>query len=312
MEALLNAIDSTPIIDNHAHNLLLPHELKARNFISITTEAEDGAVEATPSSLSHIRAVKQLSDILGCNPDWDEVQAAVAKRREEPEDRWAKYCFEGIETVLIDDGLDASTVYDWKWHDRLTRSPCKRIVRIEKVAESILDAILGKKSQPSSTGHVDLAQESLALFKEWDADFVRAIKGACQDPNVVGFKSVICYRTGLDIPDSQYSAGLQQAMEPLCDLRTPFRLNDEVLSPWFLLTAARIIETSGKPLQFHTGLGDNDITLSLSNPSLMQRFIKNHPDLQIVLLHASYPFTREAGYLGKPTSEKNYCSISRD
>lgn len=79
----------------------------------------------------------------------------------------------------------------------------------------------------------------------------------------------------------------------------PFRLDDEVLSPSFLLMASKIIKSSGKPLQFHTGLGDNDITLSLSTPSLMQPFIKDHPDLKIVLLHSSYPFTREAGYLGK-------------
>ena len=43
--------------------------------------------------------------------------------------------------------------------------------------------------------------------------------------------------------------------------------------------------------------GDNDITLRLSNPSYLQPFIKEYPKLPIVLLHASYPFTREAGYL---------------
>lgn len=51
------------------------------------------------------------------------------------------------------------------------------------------------------------------------------------------------------------------------------------------------------PLQFHTGLGDNDINLSRSSPALLQNFVKVYPKLRIVLLHASYPFTREAGYL---------------
>jgi len=52
-----------------------------------------------------------------------------------------------------------------------------------------------------------------------------------------------------------------------------------------------------KPIQFHTGLGDNDITLSKASPSHLQGFIRAYPTVPIVLLHASYPFTREAGYL---------------
>ena len=50
-------------------------------------------------------------------------------------------------------------------------------------------------------------------------------------------------------------------------------------------------------MQFHTGLGDNDITLSLSSPAHMQPIIKAYPKAKIVLLHSSYPYTRDAGYL---------------
>ena len=50
-------------------------------------------------------------------------------------------------------------------------------------------------------------------------------------------------------------------------------------------------------VQFHTGLGDNDITLSRASPAEMQPLIKAYPNTKIVLLHSSYPFTREAGYL---------------
>ncbi len=44
-------------------------------------------------------------------------------------------------------------------------------------------------------------------------------------------------------------------------------------------------------------MGDNDITLGLSSPSHLQPLIKAYPTTKIVLLHSSYPFTREAGYL---------------
>ena len=50
-------------------------------------------------------------------------------------------------------------------------------------------------------------------------------------------------------------------------------------------------------MQFHTGLGDADITLARSSPSHLQPLLEAFPDTPVVLLHASYPFTREAGYL---------------
>ena len=50
-------------------------------------------------------------------------------------------------------------------------------------------------------------------------------------------------------------------------------------------------------MQFHTGLGDNDIFLNLSSPSHLQPLIKAYPNTKIVLLHSSYPYTQEAGYL---------------
>jgi predicted TIM-barrel fold metal-dependent hydrolase len=50
-------------------------------------------------------------------------------------------------------------------------------------------------------------------------------------------------------------------------------------------------------VQFHTGLGDRDITLRLSSPAHMQPIIEGFPRTKFVLLHSSYPYTQEAGYL---------------
>jgi len=136
--------------------------------------------------------------------------------------------------------------------------------------------------------------------------FVASVNGALSDPDVVGFKSIICYRTGLEIkPWEALTRGgdqMQDALDALRKNKKPFtRLEDNVLSPYFLHVAAMLIEkhegSRRLPLQFHTGLGDNDIMLTRSSPSLLQNFIKAYPKLRIVLLHASYPFTKEAGYL---------------
>ena len=50
-------------------------------------------------------------------------------------------------------------------------------------------------------------------------------------------------------------------------------------------------------MQFHTGLGDADITLTRANPAHLQPLIEKYPRAKFVLLHASYPYTRDAAYL---------------
>jgi len=50
-------------------------------------------------------------------------------------------------------------------------------------------------------------------------------------------------------------------------------------------------------VQFHTGLGDSDITLTSASPAHLQPLIAANPRATFVLLHSSYPYTREAGYL---------------
>jgi predicted TIM-barrel fold metal-dependent hydrolase len=50
-------------------------------------------------------------------------------------------------------------------------------------------------------------------------------------------------------------------------------------------------------VQFHTGLGDADITLTRASPAHLQPLIVANPRTTFVLLHAGYPYMREAGYL---------------
>ena len=61
----------------------------------------------------------------------------------------------------------------------------------------------------------------------------------------------------------------------------------------------RAAARQGLPTQFHTGFGDPDLDLRLANP-LHLRPVLEDPELKharLVLLHASYPYAREAGYL---------------
>jgi hypothetical protein len=293
MDDLIKAINTTPIIDNHAHPLLIPSAQAKYPLLAITTEAQGNAMRSTPSSLSHIRAVNQLSEVLGCEATWDAVVQAIYVEKAKPDDVWAKRCMEGIETILVDDGLDGKEeAFDYAWHDRLTRSKCKRIVRIEKVAEEIIDELLKRSSTTAD-----------ALFTALIGSFDEEIQKAIADPEVVGFKSVICYRTGLNIPpllpDGEVKSRFVEHISKLqaTGAKSFKRIDGQPLNAFLVHRTAYFIQGHKKPFQFHTGLGDNDITLTRSSPSHLQDFIRLYPEVPIVLLHASYPWTKEAGYL---------------
>ena len=59
------------------------------------------------------------------------------------------------------------------------------------------------------------------------------------------------------------------------------------------------LERFRMPVQFHTGFGDPDLDLRLGNPLYMRSLLEDRRfrNAPIVLLHASYPYAQEAGYL---------------
>lgn len=300
-----------PVVDNHAHNLLRPHGLRSTDFLAITSEATGEALEDAPRSLAHIRAVKQLRHLydLPADASWDAILRERNRLLYENPDALTRKCLQGTQTILIDDGLGNPDDFEpYQWHSKFTLSPCKRIVRIEAVASSVL-AILHKQWKlPVGISIADEEACSLAWVK-FIATFEEAIAQAIEDDEVVGFKSVICYRTGLGVKtgsDLQVTeAGLRSFMDdflPDCEARD-FRVEHKGMNDALVISTCKLIAAGfqqrhiAKPLQFHTGLGDNDISLLDSRPGWLQQLIAAYPLVPIVLLHSSYPFTKEAGYL---------------
>ena len=64
-----------------------------------------------------------------------------------------------------------------------------------------------------------------------------------------------------------------------------------------LIAAAHAQHQFAKPLQFHTGIGNKEIPVLEANPACLQPLITAFPTVPIILLHASYPYTRIAGHL---------------
>ncbi|OCK84885.1 developmental protein-like protein fluG [Lepidopterella palustris CBS 459.81] len=308
LEPLRAVINACPIIDSHAHNLLLPTQLESQPFEAITSEAQGRALRDTFKSLAHLRAERQLKELYECpsDADWEQILDKRAEWLKKDHDGLVRKCLQGTYCILMDDGLGgAEKVHNYDWHDKFTPVPTKRIVRIETVAENLMANIL-KKATEEDFEEERYLSDIWVLFTE---EFGRAIMDAIRDFDVAGFKTVVCYRTGLDV-EPDYTECLRHIGTPFehyvirCIKKRKYRIERKAVNDYLVLKTLEILSenvpTKGgvsKPLQFHTGLGDNDINLLQSNPAHLQPLIENYTNVPFVLLHSAYPYTREAGYL---------------
>jgi len=163
------------------------------------------------------------------------------------------------------------------WHERF--APTFRLIRIEHLGAQLL-------TQTST----------------W-SQFMDAFRAGLEqhDPAVVGFKSIVAYRSGLRLAPADPSAA-GQAFARLREAvahGAPARIATKPLNDWLVWTMMEIAAREAIPVQFHTGFGDPDLDLREANP-LHLRPLLERADLRpapVILLHAGYPFTRELGYL---------------
>ncbi|EED13731.1 extracellular developmental signal biosynthesis protein FluG [Talaromyces stipitatus ATCC 10500] len=305
LQDLCSLVRTHPIIDNHAHNLLTAEnalDYEKYPLESITSEASGEALKQAPYTLSHRLAVKQLAELFNCDPNWEAIKAARKERVTANYHGLVQKCLDGTFSLLLDDLLTDCDIEDYRWHNQFVGSPSglRRIVRIEAVASQICRDFWGEEAAPE--------HRMSRHIRRFTGEFEMRIKEHCLDPMVAGFKSVICYRTGLNVEaginDDDTWDSCQEALHHIVENDPSCRMAKKPLNDLLVnLTLHVIRETASqkgskpKPIQFHTGLGDNDIDLVLANPAYLQPLIEKFHDVDFVLLHSSYPYTREAGYL---------------
>lgn len=128
-----------PAIDNHAHPLLKREHRHKFAFEGLVSESTGEALtQDALYTLACYRATLQLGKLFRFEeePTWDAVKSF---RQDMDYESLCRLCMEGtsIQCILLDDGLGGVSEFaeDYKWHDRFTSSPNKRIVRVEILAE---------------------------------------------------------------------------------------------------------------------------------------------------------------------------------
>ncbi|KUM63119.1 hypothetical protein ACN42_g4003 [Penicillium freii] len=304
LNPLRDLIQSHPLIDHHAHNLL--NRESATDYDNypieaITSSADGPALENARTTLPSLRAITQLSELYGhaCE-NWNDIQSAHDQSVREDYDDLIRKSLSGTHALLLDNFLrDDEDIEPSTGHDSFTVSPTKRIVQIEALAESTILQVSNARKNGES------------VWNNFRQLFQDALGEALDDPNIVAFKSEISCRVGLDVdPYSSDDTTLGGSLIRILDsgtTRSGFEVNDKQICDWIVQQTLKAISFKkkagvAKPLLFHTGLGDDRINLLRANPACLQPLIAQYASADIVLLHAGYPYTREAGYLASAYS----------
>jgi predicted TIM-barrel fold metal-dependent hydrolase len=275
-------LSSIPVIDHHTHALLReggPFNLTG--FQRFFSESDDPRIHADHAgqTLFFRWAIKELAAYFGCEPIATEVLAA---RNAFQPDELARRMFRdaNLAVLLIDYGFGAGI--NLTPEELQAKLPCRieRILRLETMAQELI-----------------LKNESYDSFLE---AFTNRVENARANGHV-GLKSIIAYRTGLAIKEWSREDGLaafQRAREH-AKQEGVVRLADKPLNDILVLRALEVAERERLPVQFHTGFGDPDVDLLLANPLHLRPLLQSgrFSNVPFVLLHASYPYTRQLSYL---------------
>lgn len=275
-------LSAVPIVDHHCHSLLrLAAPLTAVDYPRFFTESGEAEIRArhAASTIFFRWAVKELAAHFGCAAT---TEAVVAARAAVPSEILAARMLDdaGLTTLLLDHGYQSS---DTLTPDELGKSIRQRIGPILRLET--------------------LAQELIVRHETFDAmlDAYDATVRSARDRGYVGLKSIIAYRTGLEVQVTPREAAVAAFADAKERARRDGRLRLAVkpLNDYLLVHALDLAARDGMPVQIHTGFGDDELDLRGANPLHLRPVITNarYARVPFCLLHAGYPYTRALSYL---------------
>ena len=263
--SLRDIVFNYPAIDNHAHPLLKEEHRKSLAFEGLISGARPNAIEDAVHSLPGYRATRQLAELYGLDPgaDWEEIKSY---RDTLEYDQLCDMSMKrsGIQCLLLDDGLRGARemANDLSWHGRFTNNSVYRLVRIETVAEvrirylpsqgcrwMVLTMRLEHLLKSLSTTDPDF------IFEAFHSALYSMLRIYACHPAVVGFKSVVCYRTGLNIsPNSDDLSSVEMGIASTVSSwngeaggSDELRLANRALNDFVVRTALSIATEFNKP-----------------------------------------------------------------
>jgi len=132
-------------------------------------------------------------------------------------------------------------------------------------------------------------------------DLVSSVEGeaeaAAADPRCVAYKSIIAYRSGLDVGDPSPSQAAEAFDRWKAEGWRESREHGKPVRDFLLRRALEVARRHDRPFHIHCGAGDPDIDLAHAGPVNLWPLLVDHQAQPIVLVHAGYPWIPEAAYI---------------
>jgi len=276
MAAQPSDLDLGRFVDHHCHGLVVA-DLDRPAFEAMMNEAQ----RPSPPGTTYFDSMLGLAIRRWCAPVLDVEPLAspddyLRRRRElgAADVNHRLVAAAGIDTFLVDTGLNGGKLCTPSELASMSGGSASEIVRLEKVAEDVLDA-----GVPAGSFADEIVERLTAA-------------------EAVAFKSIAAYRVGLELPDTKPSSDALVAalseVQPGAGGR--HRIAQPVVNAWLAWTAIEL----GMPLQFHAGYGDRDLDLLASDPLRLTAFLQATQErgVRVLLLH-NYPYHRNAAYLAQ-------------
>ncbi len=230
----------------------------------------------TDSTLFGIALRRWLARHLGCEPTRDAVTAARDEALRADPVAYTKGLLDavGVVAILSDEGYPQPPIPA----DEFATTIGVTVHRVSRLEPWILQ-------------HRDGSFEDLVSGVEAEAT------DAASDPNCVAFKSVVAYRTGLDVGDPSSSEAAAAFERWRGDDWHETREHAKPVRDFLVRRALAVAKANDRPFHFHCGGGDPDINLTHAGPTSIFRLLVDVQDQPVVLVHSGYPWIREAAYI---------------
>jgi predicted TIM-barrel fold metal-dependent hydrolase len=244
--------------------------------MSVSRRVEENGLQET---IAYRRMIHWLAGMLGTK---DDDLSVLSKRNSKARDfpGYLRQLFDDarIEGMALDNGLEPISFGEFR---KYAPGRLYRVYRIEPLLKRLL--------------------ESTRTFEALFGSFDEAIRSAVKKEGFAGFKTVIAYRTGLDIsaPDEDEARRSFRAYRRGDERMEWFGPRVKPVRDFLLSHVAERARGLGSFLQIHTGLGDTDIVPEKCDPLLLKRFLSQDrvSKVAVVLIHGGFPYTAGAAWL---------------
>lgn len=302
-------LSALPVVDVHCHPFLNPGPYSPDDFVNAIAFSgggldfmREGGVPDGPdlhAEIQHVRrntlwiryAVRQLAALLDCAPT---VEAVAAARNEAMAGDYTAYAHRlyaaaGITALVADMGYPQPPVDLDAFRAQLP-AEIVPLLRIEPLIVDLLAAPIG--------------------WDEFRRRYDETIADALGRGGYRGLKSIIAYRTGLDV--SPLSRTPDQGLQALDAIRRGTggeamkKLRDHLLC-----RALELCMEYDVPMQIHSGMGDWQVNLVKCRPALLMDLLRfpTFRACNVIIVHTGYPYHAEAGYMANMLP-RVYCDVS--